>query len=114
VYEYPVWLWCHWPWISLPSNPSEIPESLRRSADANRRLLRECRTFVPIGDLLDLKREALAQHRSQLERLVPDPGWFVLGDVSAGEFLNCFFQEREIFYRHGPFEGMRDFGRDEG
>jgi LmbE family N-acetylglucosaminyl deacetylase len=104
VYEYPVWLWCHWPWIRLPGKLSEIPTSLRRSAEANRRLLHDCRCAVPVGDLLDLKRAALEQHRSQLQRLVPDPRWFTLGDVSDGEFLACFFQDREIFYRHGPHE----------
>jgi LmbE family N-acetylglucosaminyl deacetylase len=102
VYEYPVWLWCHWPWISLPGKLSEIPEGLRRSAEANWRLLRDCRCFVRVGDLLDLKRAALEQHRSQLQRLIPDPRWFILGDISGGEFLACFFQDREIFYRHGP------------
>jgi LmbE family N-acetylglucosaminyl deacetylase len=104
VYQYPVWLWCHWPWISLPSKLSEIVASLRRSTAANRRLVRDCRCFVRVGPVVDLKRVALEQHRSQLVRLVPDPKWFILGDVSNGEFLACFFQDREIFYRHDPSE----------
>jgi len=104
VYEFPVWLWCLWPWIGLPSKLSDIVTSLRRSAEGNGRLVRDCRCFVRIGGLLELKREALKQHRSQLERLKPDPSWFILGDVSNGQWLDCFFQEREIFYRHDPFE----------
>jgi LmbE family N-acetylglucosaminyl deacetylase len=104
VYEYPVWLWCHWPWIGLPGKLAELPEALRRSAAANRRLLHDCRCFVRVGDLLAVKRAALEQHRSQLHRLIPDPRWFTLGEVANGEFLACFFQDREIFYRHGADE----------
>jgi LmbE family N-acetylglucosaminyl deacetylase len=104
VYEFPVWLWCHWPWIGLPSRLSEIPTNLQRSAEGNSRLVWDCRYFVRVGDLLDLKRAALDQHKSQLVRLRPDPSWFILGDVSNGQWLDCFFQEREIFYRHDPFE----------
>jgi LmbE family N-acetylglucosaminyl deacetylase len=100
VYQFPVWLWCHWPWIGLPGKLSEIPETLRRAAEANGRLVRDCRCFVRVGDVLDRKRAALEQHRSQLERLVPDPRWFTLPAVANGAFLACFFQDREIFYRH--------------
>lgn len=107
VYEYPVWLWCHWPWIGLPSSLGELPETLRRSAEGNWRLVRDCRHHVPIGDLLDLKRAALDRHESQLKRRVPDPGWFVLGDIADGAFLACFFQNREIFYRHSPTAGPK-------
>jgi LmbE family N-acetylglucosaminyl deacetylase len=100
VYEYPVWLWCHWPWIRLPRKLREIVHALRQSAKANRHLLRECRCSVNISDVLDLKRTALARHRSQMEQLVPDPRWTTLGNVFNGDFLPCFFQKREIFYRH--------------
>lgn len=100
VYEYPVWLWCHWPWIALPGNLGEIPETLRKSVEANWRLLRDCRCYVPVGDILELKREALQQHRTQVDRHIPDPRWFTLADVSNGLFLECFFDGREIFYRH--------------
>lgn len=102
VYEYPVWLWCHWPWIGLPGNLREIPATLQRSAEANWRLLRDCRCCVPVGDVLDVKRVALEQHRSQVLRLIPDAHWFTLADVSDGQFLARFFQDREIFYRHRP------------
>jgi LmbE family N-acetylglucosaminyl deacetylase len=105
VCEYPVWLWCYWPWIGLGGKLSDIPEGLRRSTVANRCLRCDCRSFVPIGDLLDLKRAALAAHKSQVERLLPDRRWFILGDVANGDFLACFFQDREIFYCHAPWEG---------
>jgi LmbE family N-acetylglucosaminyl deacetylase len=100
VYEYPVWLWCHWPWIGLSGKGREILHGLRQSARANWRLLHECCCAVEIGDVLDLKHAALEQHRSQVQQLVADPRWTTLGNVFNGEFLPCFFQKREIFYRH--------------
>jgi LmbE family N-acetylglucosaminyl deacetylase len=102
VYEFPVWLWCHWPWIGLPGRLIELPNALSRSTEANWRLLRDCCYFVRVGDVLDRKRAALAQHRSQMEQLNPDPRWFTLPAVANGQFLACFFQNREIFYRHTP------------
>jgi LmbE family N-acetylglucosaminyl deacetylase len=99
VYEYPVWMWCHWPWIGLPGGLRERLVNLRQSFRINRAFLK-CRCSVPIGEVLPLKRAALHEHRSQVERLIPDPRWSVLGEVFEGQFLACFFQNREIFYRH--------------
>jgi hypothetical protein len=31
--------------------------------------------------------------------MVADPNWMTLKDIAQGEFLDCFFQEREIFRR---------------
>ncbi|MGQ0571076.1 MAG: hypothetical protein ACT4P5_16365, partial [Armatimonadota bacterium] len=72
---------------------------LARSALAGARLLHEFTCAVDISDVLERKQIALAQHRSQMSRLVPDPAWRTLGDVDGGEFLRCFFQPREIFRR---------------
>jgi LmbE family N-acetylglucosaminyl deacetylase len=94
VYEYPIWFWYHWPWTGPLYG-------VRASAAANRSLWRDFRCFVRIGEVLEIKRAALQQHRSQMQRLVPDPSWLTLGDVSNGEFLRCFFQKREVFRRHG-------------
>jgi hypothetical protein len=63
-------------------------------------MLRDFHCFVRVGDVLPLKRAALERHRSQVERLRPDPAWLTLGDIAGGDFLKCFFQDREIFYRH--------------
>ncbi len=98
VYEYPIWFWGHWPWVSAPARgPREMAKVSRNSLVSGLRLLRDFRRCVYIGDVLALKRAALARHRSQM--LAPDPRWQTLGDVSNGEFLDCFFQDREIF-RH--------------
>ncbi|HYT95108.1 MAG TPA: PIG-L deacetylase family protein, partial [Gemmataceae bacterium] len=104
VYEYPVWLWCQWPWVRLTGNLREVVHCLQQSKEANQRLLRECRWTVDVSDVLDLKRAALAEHKSQVEQLVPDPRWTTLGNIFHGEFLPCFFREKEIFYRHSPPE----------
>jgi LmbE family N-acetylglucosaminyl deacetylase len=102
VYEYPVWLWCHWPWVGLPGGLRERLRNFRKSLGANWRLVRDFCCFVPVGELLEQKRAALAEHKSQVERLIPDPRWSVLADVFEGQFLACSFQQREIFYRHAP------------
>jgi LmbE family N-acetylglucosaminyl deacetylase len=105
VYEYPVWFWYHWPWTPLEGRGRALPREIRESAQRDFRLVRDFRSFVRIGDLLDVKYAALTRHRSQVERLRDDPSWLTLGDIAGGEFLACFFQEREIFHRHRPAKG---------
>lgn len=100
IYEYPTWFWCYWPWIGLPGKLRERLPAIGKSAAANWSLLREFRCFVEIGDVLAVKRAALAQHCSQVERRQSRPEWFILDDVSGGEWVDCFFQPREIFFRH--------------
>jgi LmbE family N-acetylglucosaminyl deacetylase len=102
VYEYPVWFWYHWPWTPLEGRSRQRLRDLRESAARVWRLWRDFDCFVRVGEVLDLKRAALARHRSQVERLLPDPSWLTLGDIAGGDFLACFFQEREIFHRHRP------------
>jgi LmbE family N-acetylglucosaminyl deacetylase len=102
VFEYPIWFWYHWPWTRLESRGRGLLRDLKQSTARNWSLLRDFRCFVRIRPVLDLKRAALAQHRSQAARYLPDPSWLTLGDIAGGDFLECFFQEREIFYRHRP------------
>jgi LmbE family N-acetylglucosaminyl deacetylase len=100
VYEYPVWFWAHWPWVSVsPSSPSQVIQQALHSLGSWIRLLKDLRCFVPITEVMEQKRTALQQHRSQTIRLLPDSGWPILSDVANGEFLECFFQEHEVFYR---------------
>ena len=99
--EYPVWFWSHWPWVSTP-----IPHHRRTLADmlkdttAGMRLIKDFRYQVKIGEVLELKRTALEQYKSQMIRFVPGTPWQTLWDVSDGEFLDCFFQDSEIFRRY--------------
>jgi LmbE family N-acetylglucosaminyl deacetylase len=105
VYEYPVWFWFHWPWVELLTKKE--PDWLRSIIFKNTlsysfglRLLQDFRCSVYIGDCLKDKYTALSQHKSQMTRLLPDPNWSTLSDVSNGEFLKCFFQEYEFFRRY--------------
>ena len=101
VNEYPIWFWQHWPWTGMSiTGRREIPRASWRSLTSSLRLVTDFRHQVYIGDVLDQKRSALEAHASQTTRLIPDPRWLTLGDVSNGEFLACFFQDFEVFRRY--------------
>ena len=101
IYEYPIWFWRHWPWTNMSTRrPRRAWRVLHRGFTSGASLLKDFRCSVYIGDVLELKRDALDQHKSQMTRLIPDARWGTLGDVSNGEFLECFFQQREVFHRH--------------
>jgi len=102
IYEYPIWFWCHWPWTSFVGRRREILSVLKNSlvAGFGLGLLADFKYSVCIEEVLDLKRTALNQHQSQMQRLGSNPSWMTLGDVSQGEFLACFFQKYEFFNRY--------------
>ena len=100
VYEYPVWYWHHFPWTKTGDRDSR-KAYLKASIKARFgwQLIQEFNYRVEIEPVKSQKRLALAQHRTQMERLVDDPDWGLLEDVSDGEWLECFFQTHEIFRR---------------
>lgn len=102
IYEYPIWFWCHWPWAKITlRRRREIFRHLKNhSFIRGINLLWDFRCRVGIGDILDLKQNALKQHKSQMTRFRGDPRWRILADVSNGEFLSCFFQEYELFHKY--------------
>jgi LmbE family N-acetylglucosaminyl deacetylase len=103
VYEYPVWFWFHWPWVSLLQNTRNLTRlALKNSLQFRfgQRLSQDFNTHANITPNLDQKKAALGLYRSQMEHLNGDPQWATLGDVSQGDFLSCFFQELEIFHRY--------------
>jgi LmbE family N-acetylglucosaminyl deacetylase len=101
IYEYPIWLWHHQPWVNVPMDtPKEILSALKQSLISELSLLKDFRRSVYIGDVLQLKRAILDQYKSQMTRLISDPRWQTLGDLSNGEFLECFFHEHEIFSQY--------------
>jgi LmbE family N-acetylglucosaminyl deacetylase len=102
VNEYPIGFWCHWPWTSLISQ-GQLNGSLSAWETyffSGFDMLKDFQYFVCIKDVLEIKRSALNQYASQMKRLFSNPRQPILEDVSKGEFLKCFFQEREIFRRY--------------
>jgi LmbE family N-acetylglucosaminyl deacetylase len=95
-YEYPVWFWYHWPWVSL-RQPSlhEMKQVVKNTLQLG--LFTTFDQHVAVETVLDEKRIALDSHLSQMTRLLSNPSWPILADVSRGEFLDCFFQPVEIF-----------------
>lgn len=120
VLEYPIWFWNQWPWVSVKlacnrTTLKAIQRILRTGFGFG--LFKEFRSGVFVGSVLERKRQALAQHRSQMTRLKPGVDWPTLRDVSDGEFLNCFFQEYEVFHccNHlpaGDAAQAKESGRD--
>jgi LmbE family N-acetylglucosaminyl deacetylase len=100
VYEYPIWFWYHWPWVNFRQKTFRETRQVARNTLTTRfgrRLLSDFHRLVYVGDVLAQKRQALEQHRSQLQRLLPGVRWLTLADVAGGDFLACFFQEYELF-----------------
>jgi LmbE family N-acetylglucosaminyl deacetylase len=114
VYEYPVWYWYHWPWTGITGSRREQLDCLKSTLKYGMgwQLLQDFRDRVSIKDVLEVKRRALAQHKSQMERLSSDTNWSTLGDIAKGEWLACFFQDYEVFHR-SVLEGIGNRG-DEG
>ncbi|MEM7029143.1 MAG: PIG-L family deacetylase [Chloroflexota bacterium] len=101
VFEYPIWLWRHWPWTDISWRTYRHPlAGIRHNLVLLYHLLGELTTRHFVGDLLGQKQAALAQHNSQMTRLLPSPEWLTLSDVSDGAFLQCFFQDHEYFFRY--------------
>jgi LmbE family N-acetylglucosaminyl deacetylase len=106
LYEYPVWFWCYWPWLAMGDEVREVLGDVRKGTEAVRHLLDDFHCFVPVAGVLDRKAEALAQHRSQLTRFRAVAGWHILADVGNGDFLACFRQPWEIFFRYRPTDPL--------
>jgi LmbE family N-acetylglucosaminyl deacetylase len=99
VMEYPVWFWHHWPWVPYPlTSRRKLPAVFMDNLTAAARMLRHFNSRVYVADVLGDKRHALDAYASQMTRLTDDPAWSRLEDVADGEFLQCFFQEYEVFW----------------
>lgn len=103
IREFPVWFWLHWPWTQLRQGSRAVIGT--RSVAMNSieagfgiRVFRDLRHSVYIGDVLERKRAALGEHKSQMERIIPDSRWITLGDIANGQFLDCFDQDYEYFH----------------
>ena len=101
IYEYPVWYWHHFPWTARWGDRNSQLAYLKASIKAKLgwQILQEFNYRVEIESVKSQKQLALAQHNTQMERLVDNPDWGLLKDVADGEWLECFFQAQEIFRR---------------
>jgi LmbE family N-acetylglucosaminyl deacetylase len=111
VWEYPVWFWLHWPWVSFSQNtpPLKPKHILKNSllAHFGTRAFLELNCKVNISQVLQQKRAAISEHKSQTEKLFDDPSWVTLEQLSNGELMDCFYQDYEFFrcYRFGGDNG---------
>jgi LmbE family N-acetylglucosaminyl deacetylase len=100
IYEYPIWYWYSYPWVSLPFKLKKTTISIfRHSMNGiwGMGLLRHFNCYVELDGVKELKRNALDQHESQMKSQNSKEQWNTLAGVSNGEFLNCFFYEYEVF-----------------
>jgi len=100
LYEYPIWTWNRWPWVRLsaPLGRDGLRAVMQACASGlGLSHLRRFRSGVQIRGAIDRKREALSRHRTQMAAVISEVPWPTLGDVSNGDFLDCFFQDYEVF-----------------
>lgn len=97
VYEYPIWFFNHWPWIPFEGDFKAFISTLSQNLKYSWRFLQAFKCSVDIRDVLEQKQAALAEHKSQVTQLIPNPQWLTLQDIAQGHFLNCFFQNYELF-----------------
>ena len=102
IYSYPIWYWQHWPWTP-PAGRSkrETLKSLKASVTSyfGNAIFKDFQHSVYVKEVLGQKQKALNCHASQMQRRDDNPNWPILKDVSQGDFLDCFFQDYEIFHR---------------
>lgn len=103
VFEYPVWFWYHWPWVDFGG---DLPGMWRKNAvqtvrtAAGLRSLGRLNAIADVSDVSEVKRRALAAHRSQTERPADRPDWPILGDLGGGDFLARLMSDYEPFMRY--------------
>ncbi len=103
VFEYPIWFWDQWPWVDLRGeNVEERSRLIKRTLRYGFGLAFPAyfRYAICISDSLRVKQQALDVYESQMTRMDDSQQWKTLQDVANGDFLNCFFQDYEIFKVH--------------
>ena len=103
IYAYPVWYWRHWPWTSLAGESKRGTLNILKATLLSKlgtAIFEDFQHSVCVRSARSQKHAALAKHASQMQRPASDPSWPILKDVANGDFLDCFFQDYEIF--HSP------------
>lgn len=102
VYEYAVWLWHHWPWVTPPIRGLRSAwKALSDTMTLASKLSRNFKVRVDISSEREQKLRALAAHKSQVLRLNDNPDWPILSDVADGAWLEACTQNVEMFFVHG-------------
>jgi LmbE family N-acetylglucosaminyl deacetylase len=100
VHEYPIWYWAYWPFARRSDFANwGLAVVVRHAARCIAALRREQLVRVPIGEVRAGKWDALMLHATQMQRPEGQDDWLTLGDVWGGGFLDCFFDECELFIR---------------
>lgn len=108
---YPVWLWDQWPYTNPLSGPrrgsvrSIVRTGLTQGGGLGLGRLLDHR--LDIGDVLPVKRAALAEHASQTVRPPDRPDWPTLGDVAGGDWIDLLLRPVELYALRTP-GGWRD------
>lgn len=103
IYEYPIWYWYHWPWVSINQKDRYNRKIIFKntlSYSFGLGVRKDFNYCVPIKNISEQKRMALEQYKSQMTRILSDEKWATLNDISNGEFLECFFRNYELFRRY--------------
>ena len=89
--EYPIWFWSY---RALAGSGNRFPAGASKVGKTQRQVLREHRIFkMDVGRNLELKRSALAHHRSQMGKLPGHTNWPKLDDT----FLRPLCSRWEVF-----------------
>lgn len=99
IFEYIVWYWHHWPWVSFFQEDAAkgwfvVKNSVKALGGLG---LFRFGSRVSVSAVQSQKWAALREHKSQMTQLLDDPAWLTLHDVSNGEFINNLFQNYELF-----------------
>lgn len=100
IYEYLVWFWLNWPLVD--AQPETGAGRLGIAKLFLRHLvlmLRDVNCSVDISAVIEKKRAALHEHKSQTVRIGGE-SWFVLTDVAGGEWLELSFRRFEAFHSY--------------
>ena len=97
IYEYPIWLWAHWPNVWASGSGGRRWRCVLRGLRDSLLMMRDFTRAVKVDSVLGTKQAALAAHQTQMTRVIRDARWLTLSDVFGGDFLSSFFDGYERF-----------------
>lgn len=99
IYEYPIWYWMQWPFCKIKFRGFKgLLRLILNTIKSNSNLLLKFQARSNVKDLLEIKKQALLQYKSQMTKYIDNDKWSTLRDVSDGDFIDCFQQNTEVFH----------------